>query len=165
MGSTTGDNPGAGTPATAGPRRRDPRSSDVQVHGYSFEENLLGDKQFLAVCVAIAVDPLLEFVRIPNTGLRDTGLVAMCDQLKRSKSLMSIDVSQNRFSLSGARALLSLVQAVPSLEEVIAFDTCLDPAFVAKRGLKKEYTNVSQQIYKLLTQRRIEFDRLESGDD
>lgn len=133
------------------------------IHGYDFDANFLGDKQFLPLCVALAVDPLLEYVKLANTGLRDAGLVALCEQLKRSKTLQLIDVSQNRFSISGAKALLSLAQAVPTLDELIAVDTCLDLAFCERRALQTEYRALSMQISQLLEQRRLEAQ--ESGDD
>eukprot|EP00929_Paragymnodinium_shiwhaense_P030587 TRINITY_DN17306_c0_g1_i1.p1 TRINITY_DN17306_c0_g1~~TRINITY_DN17306_c0_g1_i1.p1 ORF type:complete len:246 (+),score=65.60 TRINITY_DN17306_c0_g1_i1:133-870(+) len=124
------------------------------VHGYDFTDNYLGDKQFLPLGVALAVDPMLEFLIIRNTGLRDNGLIALCEQLKRSKTLQYLDVSGNRFSLGGAKAILALAHAVTMLEEVRWDDTCLDREFCEKRGLRTEYCAVSNQLQALLLPRQ-----------
>merc|ERR1712107_707497 len=70
-----------------------------QMHDYEFSQNYLGDKHFLPLGAALAVDPMLRSVDLTCTGLRDSGMAALCDELRRSSTLQAIDVSENRFSI------------------------------------------------------------------
>eukprot|EP00927_Polykrikos_kofoidii_P056418 TRINITY_DN50535_c0_g1_i1.p1 TRINITY_DN50535_c0_g1~~TRINITY_DN50535_c0_g1_i1.p1 ORF type:complete len:222 (-),score=32.50 TRINITY_DN50535_c0_g1_i1:38-703(-) len=128
--------------------------SSKSMHIYDFSSNYLGDRQILPICASLSVDPMLTAVLMSSTGMRDKGMVGFCEQLKRCSSLEVIDVSNNRFSIAGARACLSLAEGLPALWSVNARDTCLDEDFCAKRGLSADYAAVCRKLQIVLENRR-----------
>merc|ERR1712007_176023 len=77
-------------------------SQGVELHEYDFTGTYLGDKQFRPLAAALAIDRQLIALKVPGSGLMDAGLIALCEQLWRSQNLECLDISCNRFSISGA---------------------------------------------------------------
>lgn len=134
-------------------RPAEPGAYELRPHEYDFSTYYLGDRQFIALAGALAVDRKLVALRAPATGLMDAGMAALCEELKRCSCLECLDVSGNRFSMKGAEACLSLVKSAGRLVLLRAQDTVLDPDFCAKRGLRGEYAAVRIQIEGILAQR------------
>eukprot|EP00747_Dinoflagellata_sp_TGD_P212120 gnl/TRDRNA2_/TRDRNA2_85248_c0_seq1.p1 gnl/TRDRNA2_/TRDRNA2_85248_c0~~gnl/TRDRNA2_/TRDRNA2_85248_c0_seq1.p1 ORF type:complete len:238 (-),score=42.70 gnl/TRDRNA2_/TRDRNA2_85248_c0_seq1:88-801(-) len=122
-------------------------------HEYDFSRVYLGDRQFRPLAAALAIDRHLLALFVPNTGLHDQGMLALCDQLKRSPHLECIDISQNRFSIDGASACVTLARGAQRLLLVQARDTCLDPDFCATRGLKADYAVVRRKLTEIIEPR------------
>jgi len=137
----------------------DPTGTDFEArlpnspHEYDFTGCYLGDKQFLPLAAAIAVDKNLMAVLVPNTGMHDKGMVELCRQLNRSATLECLDVSRNRFSIDGAEACLKLAASAPSLILVRSRDSVLDEDFCVKRALPSNYSRVRLSLSSLLSKR------------
>jgi hypothetical protein len=125
------------------------------VHEYNFSGLYLGDKQLQPLAAALAIDRQLLAVFLPGIGMRDVGMISLCDQLKRSPTLECIDVSVNRFSLGGAEACLRLVSNAHHLVLVKRKDTCLEEEFCNRRGLPAKYAAVRKQIENALMERAL----------
>jgi hypothetical protein len=156
------EDPGAAT----GERRRDQDGSEEgengegkkgprSVHEYSFARMYLGDRHFHPLAAALAVDRQMLALFLPGCGMKDNGMIKLCEQLKRSSTLECLDVSDNRFSIGGAEACHRLVATAQRLVLLKAKDTCLEEEFCNKRGLPAKYTAVRKRIGDILTERAL----------
>mmetsp|Transcript_40337 Transcript_40337/g.87937 ORF Transcript_40337/g.87937 Transcript_40337/m.87937 type:complete len:195 (+) Transcript_40337:34-618(+) len=141
-------------PNSAVLRRFDPELEPEAPHTYDFADNYLGDAQIRAVGAALALDRRMEELILGGNGLRDNGMVALVQQLKYNPpDLKYLDLSSSRFSIVGATALRELVNICPCLTLVGLDDTCLDPAFIAKRGFSCDYNKIAGDISEVLNKR------------
>lgn len=124
-----------------------------QLHEYDFSSCYIGDRQFRPLGAALALDRQLLAVLLPNSGMMDSGMVALCEQLKRSPTLECLDVSNNRFSYQGVESCVSLAKNAQRLVLVRAKDTCLDAEFCEKRGLDSKYAAARQVLQEILSER------------
>jgi hypothetical protein len=123
-----------------------PTSIDETVfHVYDFSENLLRNQQALPVMTAVALDEDATAVIAPAQGFGDDAVIIMCECLKNCKALELLDVSSNRFSKRGAKALVDLARELPGLE-VRTKDTCLNDAFINMRALPSEYVRLADLL-------------------
>jgi len=129
---------------------------DPGTHAYDFTGCYLGDRQIHPLAAALAVDRQLTAVRLPGVGLADAGMVALCEQLKRSTQIFLLDVSGNRFSWRGAEACLALARGAPRLRELVLGDTVLDAAFCERRGLDSKYATCRHALFGLVAPRLAE---------
>jgi len=131
--------------------RHEPRS----VHEYNFSRIYIGDLQLQPLTGALAVDRQMVALLLPGIGMKDNGMIKLCEQLKRSPSLEFMDISENRFSIGGAEACLRLVTGAQRLVIVKSKDTCLDEEFCNKRGLPAKYAAVRKDIADVLIDRAL----------
>jgi len=122
-------------------------------HEYDFSHTYLGDKQILPLAAALAFDKQLTLLNLAQTGLRDSGLKMLCQQLKRSPRLEYMDLAENRFSLEGATALLEMVKGSPRVICIRMVDTCLDEEFRTKRGLSCQYAKIHFTLQRIFEER------------
>jgi len=121
---------------------------------YDFSMYLLGDRQMRPLAAALAVDRQLLSVCLAGVGIFDKGMVALCEQLRRSPRLESLDVSRNRFSSAGAEACVSLAKSSRRLKRVGKQDTVLDADFAFKRGLPAKFGSLRLALEKTLSGRK-----------
>lgn len=125
------------------------------VHEYNFSRLYLGDRQVQPLASALALDSQMVALFLPGIGMKDLGMISLCDQLKRSPALECIDVSQNRFSIGGAAACLRLVTGAQRLVLLKSDDTCLEEEFCNTRGLPAKYAAVRKDIQEVLMDRAL----------
>merc|ERR1719450_1538541 len=104
---------------------------------------------------ALAVDRQILALFVPGVGMMDSGMISLCEQLKRSPTLECVDVSANRFSIGGADACLRLVTGAQRLVLLKKEDTCLDEQFCSDRGLPAKYAAVRKDIEEVLMDRAL----------
>jgi len=136
---------------TVGDDHHEPRS----VHEYNFSHIYLGDRQLTPLSGALAVDRQMLALFLPGCGMRDQGMIGLCEQLKRSPTLECLDVSENRFSIGGCEACLRLVTGASRLVIVKTKDTCLDEEFCNRRGLPSKYSAMRRDIQEVLIDRAL----------
>mmetsp|Transcript_21750 Transcript_21750/g.39973 ORF Transcript_21750/g.39973 Transcript_21750/m.39973 type:complete len:212 (+) Transcript_21750:67-702(+) len=117
---------------------------------YDFSRTYLGDLQFLPIAASLSLDPHLRALLVPQSGLRDKGLVELCQHLRSCPSLETLDISGNRFSLQGAQACRDLHREHPRLASIKAADTCLDAEFCINRGLGPQYKALQLEMERVL---------------
>jgi len=133
----------------------DGRQETRSVHEYNFSRLYLGDRQVQPLASALALDRQMVALFLPGIGMKDLGMISLCEQLKRSPALECIDVSQNRFSIGGAEACLRLVTGAQRLVLLKSDDTCLEEEFCNTRGLPAKYAAVRKDIQEVLMDRAL----------